>query len=202
MVNKIHSDYECPVDIVLLEFIETHIEMYYRMGITPNMITTASIVAGVLSAYCIMLGRYWVAGILFMVAYYFDCADGKVARQFGQVTVFGDYYDHFGDLFKVVAVTAALYVTNSERFKMAAIVIILLSAGMGIHLGCQEMLHDRTPNPQIIVPDKTSSFLSINTWLVPSECNPQELIRFSRHLGCGTFNFAIALIIFFWRAKK
>ena len=30
MVNKIDDKYECPFDIYLLKFIDTHLDMYYK----------------------------------------------------------------------------------------------------------------------------------------------------------------------------
>jgi len=41
MVNKIPNKYECPPDICLLKFINTHLDIYYNLGFTTNMITTS-----------------------------------------------------------------------------------------------------------------------------------------------------------------
>ena len=57
MVNKIDDKYECPFDIYLLKFIDTHLDMYYNIGLTPNMITTLGIIFGLLSMYNISLPR-------------------------------------------------------------------------------------------------------------------------------------------------
>ena len=43
MVNKIDDEYECPFDILMLKFIDSHLDLYYKLKLTPNMITTIGI---------------------------------------------------------------------------------------------------------------------------------------------------------------
>ncbi len=82
MVNKIPEEYENPVDILLLKLVDTQLDFYKSLCLTPNILTTFSLVAGLYSAYMIYTGDFIVGSILYMVAYYFDCADGKFARKF------------------------------------------------------------------------------------------------------------------------
>ena len=51
MVNKIADHYECPIDKHLLKFIDMHLDLYYKLGFTPNMVTTLSIIVGLLTGY-------------------------------------------------------------------------------------------------------------------------------------------------------
>ena len=51
MVNKIPSNFENPLDVLLLKFIDTHLDSYNTtiggISITPNIITTISLILGI-----------------------------------------------------------------------------------------------------------------------------------------------------------
>ncbi len=69
-----------------------------RTPVTPNMVTTFGLVAGLLAAYLFALGdpalRHW-ATAAFMYAVFNDHVDGQLARATGKTSRFGHYYDHF-----------------------------------------------------------------------------------------------------------
>lgn len=188
MVNKLHPNYECPFDTALYRVIDPHLEAYHRVGVTPNILTTMNLVCGTASAYNILLHNYAFASILYATAYYFDCADGKLARKYGNVTVFGDYYDHIVDTVRSVFVFGALYITNPERFMDFSLVLIGLFIAMKMHLGLQETVYKNA----------TSSFLSMNKWWIRKEWDHKRMIQFSRFFGCGTKNVFIFFMILLW----
>lgn len=191
MVNKLPSKYECPLDVWLLAFIDTHLNTYHKLHFTPNMITTISIVCGMASAYMVVLQQFPLAAFLFGLAYYFDCVDGKLARKFNQITVFGDYYDHFGDIFKFILLLYVLYVSNPHLFTNVIGWILLLYAGMMLHLGCQEKIYEKKQTGQ-------SPFFKIFKSLIPKHIDPRKCIQYTRYIGCGTFYFILCFILFFW----
>lgn len=196
MVNKLQSHHECPIDILLLGLIDTHLDAYHALHISPNMVTTFSIICGIISAYNILRHHFKTAAFYFAVAYYFDCVDGKIARKFDQVTIFGDYYDHFGDIFKVLIVLYALYISNPVVFNTIKYFILFLFGMMLVHLGCQEKIYE----DKEYVPSE-SNYLSIFKNLIHETLDPLECIHYTKHVGCGTFMFFMFLIIFFWRKK-
>jgi phosphatidylserine synthase len=87
MVNKIPEEYENPVDVLVLKLVDKHLDFYKSICMTPNMLTTFSLVAGLYAAYMIYTGDFVIASILYVVAYYFDCADGKFARKFKMISI-------------------------------------------------------------------------------------------------------------------
>lgn len=184
MVNKLPDEYECPFDIILLRFIDTHIEMY--SNISPNTITTIGIIVGILSAYNISIKNYRTASLLFLLAYYFDCVDGKVARKYNKITVFGDYYDHVGDVLKIVLVLFYLWKSNNEKFKQLSYILIILLFVVAMHLGCQEELYSKNESDSLF-PFK---------YLVPT--HHHQLIRYTKFGGCGTLIYFLVLVIYFW----
>ncbi len=68
-----------------------------RTPVTPNMVTTFGLSAGLLAAYLFSLGdpalRHWAAAA-FMYAVFNDHVDGQLARATGRTSRFGHYYDH------------------------------------------------------------------------------------------------------------
>jgi hypothetical protein len=189
MVNKIQEHHENTFDIYIYKFIDDHLHLYKQLGLTPNMVTTLSLLSGVFSAYMIHKKNYKSAGLLFFLGYYFDCVDGKLARKYNMTSKFGDYYDHITDIIKFGLVMYALYKDNNTKFKTFAVVIILLLVLCFYHLGCQEgvynndSINSESPTLNIIKPNKESSILNIDK---------------TKYFGCGTFYIIISLIIFFW----
>ncbi len=193
MVNKLADHNECPIDKYIYRFIDTHLNLYYELGFTPNMITTIAILFGLLASYEIFEERFFTAMLFFFISYYFDCVDGKLARRYNMVTLFGDLYDHFGDGLKYVAIfTALLY--NNEQKKTSKqwtylIILFFLSILTMLHFGYQERISnvDNTPN-----------YLYLYKRLVDFDEHPQKTIRYTKYFGSGTWILCVGLIIFFW----
>jgi phosphatidylglycerophosphate synthase len=186
--NKIDSKYECPMDVVLLKFIDTHLDYYYKLGFTPNMITTISIFFSLVAMTNILNHNYKLGALFVIISYYFDCVDGKLARKYNLQTKFGDYYDHFSDIFKIVVVLYALYKTNALRFKELRILFIILLVLMMIHLGYQEVIYNRDDSPTLYV----------MKYIASHDKDPKRTIQYTKLFGCGTFVTFLTIIIYFW----
>ncbi len=191
MVNKIPEEYENPVDVILLKLVDKHLDFYKSICLTPNILTTLSLVSGLYAAYMIYNGHFVIGSILYMLAYYFDCADGKFARKFNMISKFGDYYDHISDVFKFSLTIYALYVTNSKYFGYLILIAPLLLLLLCIQMGYQEIIYNK---------DDSGSLYPLKK-LVETDNNPEETIKYTKYLGCGTINVIIAIIIFLWNKK-
>lgn len=189
MVNKIADEYECPFDILMLKFIDSHLDLYYALGFTPNMITTIGIIFGLLSMHNIFNHNFRLASFLLLCAYYFDCVDGKLARKYNLQTDFGDYYDHFGDLFKIIIILYALYKTNPQDFNEIKLIIIILILLMFVHLGYQEKIYDRDESPTL---NFTRYFANLDT-------KSNQTIHHTKLFGCGTFIIILMAIVYNWK---
>jgi archaetidylinositol phosphate synthase len=67
-----------------------------KMPVTPNMVTCASILVGILAAGLYAQGgtmAHWGAGV-FVVVVWMDHVDGELARETGTASEFGHYFDH------------------------------------------------------------------------------------------------------------
>lgn len=187
MVNKIPKEYENPLDTLLLNFIDTHLDKFHQFGFTPNMITSLSLICGVSSAYSITQNKFILGGLLYLISYYFDCVDGKLARKYNMITTFGDYYDHFSDITKVLLVVYALYLNDKVKMKKYILIIIILFILAMYQLGCQQALY-----PQDVTESPTLDIFKA------SKESCVKNIYHTRYFGCGTFTLVLVLIIIFW----
>jgi len=76
-----------------------------RTPATPNVVTASSIAVGLTAAYLLSRGDAWIylGGLLFMVAVWMDHVDGELARQTGQTSTFGHYFDHAAAMINYVS---------------------------------------------------------------------------------------------------
>lgn len=82
-----------------------------RHGWSPNVVTVASLSAGLLAAALVATGQRWawvLAAVLLQVALVVDCVDGEIARFTRRFSAFGAWLDAVGDRLKEYTVCAAL----------------------------------------------------------------------------------------------
>ena len=113
--RKLPREFENPFDNILIDIANPLTDYLNKYNITPNMITTLSLFLGIRSAYYLQKNKKKEAIIYTLLAYFFDCVDGHLARKYDQVTVFGDYYDHFSDLFKYGILMYILYKKKKKK---------------------------------------------------------------------------------------
>lgn len=69
------------------------VRFFIRHRVSPNTLTTIGVVFSLVSAICFWQGAFGLGGWMMIVSSTFDIFDGKVARESGQVTASGSYYD-------------------------------------------------------------------------------------------------------------
>jgi phosphatidylglycerophosphate synthase len=82
-----------------------------RRGLTPNQVTTASLLLGVLAAAAFATGERWglvTGAVLLQVAFTTDCVDGQLARFTRTFTPLGAWLDSTFDRLKEYVVLAGL----------------------------------------------------------------------------------------------
>jgi phosphatidylglycerophosphate synthase len=67
-------------------------------GISPNLITTVSILFGLFVAYFIITEKFIIAGVFLMLTGLAALLDGTVAREGQMVTKFGKFYNSLADV--------------------------------------------------------------------------------------------------------
>jgi hypothetical protein len=112
---------------------------FYNFGFTPNMLTGLSFISMLLSVFMFYKDYRNLAVIFYILNYYFDCADGNMARKYNMVSKFGDFFDHFTDILGVILLILVLYFKNKKTFiKLIPLGIILLFIIFN-DLGCEEI---------------------------------------------------------------
>ena len=111
-----------------------------KYGFTPNILTTISLIFCGISALLLINRNYLLAAFMYLISYYFDCMDGHFARKYNMVTKFGDYYDHFADITKVILILYVLYNIDSKKFFIIIPFIILFIFLASVHFRCKPIL--------------------------------------------------------------
>lgn len=182
--RKIDRSMENPIDNILID-ISYHVGQAIKHipYMSPNVITSLSLIVSLYAVYKIFNGFYMIGGILFFFGYFLDCLDGNFARSNNMVTDFGDYYDHISDSVKIIALIAVILVLKIKVKTKAlfSFCLIFLTYLSFIQLDCQE----KNSNTQ-----KTDTLNVLN-----GLCPNKKYIHKSRYFGTGTFNFIICMFI-------
>ena len=195
--RKIPKEYENPIDNILYD-ISNYLNPYYKkLGFTPNTLTTLSIVVTLLGLY-LYKKKYIVLGsILFFIGYYFDCADGSYARKYKMETKYGDYYDHIGDVFKIIVLLYLVYSLKLKRNLIYFLVILFSIFGVifFIQMRCQEKYY------RMISKLKNLKYIESDTfnYFKPYEklCPNYKYMNITRWFGAGTTYLLITLFLIF-----
>ena len=188
MVNKIPAELDGPIDNLMYDHIDKTLYIYKDLGLTPNLLTTISLILGLLSVYFTYIDYYSIGAILWVVAYYYDCADGKMARKYKMTSKFGDKYDHICDIVKSILMGIVLY--NKIKVKsyntIIAIVVIMSIFLLGslAHMGCTES----------ITKEEASESLSVCKLLIVGDC--YEQMKITKFFTTGSLSVVVAIIIF------
>ena len=94
--NKQPLCHESFVDRCLLSGLSRVHPLLRRHRVTPNMLTTVSLLFGFVAVLAIWVDNLTAFVVFQMLNYVFDCLDGQHARRYDMVTKWGDWYDRSG----------------------------------------------------------------------------------------------------------
>jgi phosphatidylglycerophosphate synthase len=143
-MRKIPEHLENPVDNLILNIVDYTMPFFYKLGFTPNGITTLSLFFGLLSVKLIYDQDYLESSLAYFISYIFDCMDGHMARKYKMVSKFGDYYDHIKDMVVGILLVYTIIVKYSSYggyWKYFPLILFVLFFTMNMHLGCQEIYY-------------------------------------------------------------
>ena len=191
--RKVPVCMENPVDEILLKFAEPLSNVIRKISpyITANIITAVGLVIGVACLACLIKGYYVCAFVLYWLCYFFDVLDGYYARKYDMITKFGDYFDHFRDVF-INSIACWLIwwkIKDPALRNIFMITLVVFLIGMLSHFGCQEQNATVTDH---------NDCLAILKPLVKHK----EYISFTKYFGCGTFILVISLFIILLAIKR
>lgn len=139
-----------------------------RRGLTPNQVTTASLLTALIAAGCAATGTrpgFIAAGVLLIASFVLDCTDGQLARYSLQYSTLGAWLDATFDRAKEYAYYAGLALGavrgggHDDVWALALGAMILQTGRHVVDFSFNEANHDATANtsPTAALSDKLDS---------------------------------------------
>ncbi|MFD3724975.1 DUF5941 domain-containing protein [Streptomyces sp. NPDC058671] len=137
-----------------------------RRGLTPNQVTTASLLTALIAAGCAATGErggYIAAGVLLLVSFVLDCTDGQLARYALKYSTMGAWLDATFDRAKEYAFYAGLALgaarDGDDVWALALGAMILMTCRHVVDFSFNEANHDATANtsPTAALSDRLDS---------------------------------------------
>ncbi|MCX4782751.1 DUF5941 domain-containing protein [Streptomyces sp. NBC_01264] len=137
-----------------------------RRGLTPNQVTTASLITALIAAGCAATGDRWgyvASGVLLLVSFVLDCTDGQLARYSLQYSTMGAWLDATFDRAKEYSFYAGLALgaarNGDDVWSLALGAMILMTCRHVVDFAFNEANHDATANtsPTAALSDKLDS---------------------------------------------
>ncbi|MFE2015416.1 DUF5941 domain-containing protein [Streptomyces sp. NPDC059491] len=137
-----------------------------RRGLTPNQVTTASLLTALVAAGCAATGErggYIAAGVLLLLSFVLDCTDGQLARYALKYSTMGAWLDATFDRAKEYAFYAGLALgaarNGDDVWALALGAMILMTCRHVVDFSFNEANHDATANtsPTAALSDRLDS---------------------------------------------
>ncbi|MEU6598455.1 DUF5941 domain-containing protein [Streptomyces flaveolus] len=144
-----------------------------RRGLTPNQVTTASLLTALIAAGCAATGTragFVAAGVLLLASFVLDCTDGQLARYALKYSTLGAWLDATFDRAKEYAYYAGLALGaargGDDVWALALGAMILQTCRHVVDFSFNEANHDATANtsPTAALSDKLDS-VGWTVWL-------------------------------------
>lgn len=183
--RKLPEIYENPIDNQILYLVDYISPFLHKFGVTPNIATTFGLICRLISIYYLYTNLFLIMAV---ISYFFDCLDGHLARKYQQCTVFGDYYDHIGDVVYHLFLLYYLFFQSnlliSQYYCQILILLMVMALLMLIHMGCQESFHESNGGD-------TSNTLC----LFKCFCTGPEMIQSTKYFGSGTLILLVYILV-------
>lgn len=184
---KIGEKNESLLNQFLYKIVEIISPIFYSLGLTPNMVTTISLIPAYLS-YFYLIKRDMRCIIYYFLYMILDYIDGYMARKYKLHSKFGDIYDHGRDILFHILLLSIFY-TNK---KLLIIFIVFNIFGFSL-FGCQEIMYE----------DKCKE--SNNTtvyWLKPF-CKKNIIFNtFNYYIGTASMYLGTIICLYLYCNKK
>ena len=103
------------------------IDLCVRLRIHPNVLTLVGVLANILAAVELGLGRFVTAGFIMILANMFDFIDGKVAVESGRTSDFGGFWDSVMDRFSDITLFIGLIYLYAQHHRTDYVIITALT---------------------------------------------------------------------------
>lgn len=184
--------YENIIDKLIVKYCSPLYPFFKKMGFTPNILTTISLILGLLTCYSFYKKKFKLSAILLFLSYIFDVLDGDYARKYKMVTKIGDYYDHIKDII-VYSIFSLIFIKYTTYNKKVLPIILIISIGFLIAnlLNCIcKMKYLEKNNKE----NSSHSFLIFDKFPI-KDCDNKML--FLRYFDSPSFIVFSTILVFF-----
>ena len=195
-MRKYPNHIENPIDDIMIYLCEILAPIFKCMHFTPNMLTTVSLLFGLLTSYTYYKKQFVLSGLYFAISYFFDCFDGNYAREYKMVSNFGDYYEHIKDVVLFTIVICQIintYIRMKSNIKFLPILMIFFVVTSTSHVACQEVYNDDGKKKQ-----DGGNFLKnvMNFCPAKTKQDAGNILKYLKYGGPGTLTlFTVILIL-------
>lgn len=100
------------------------------IGVTPNMLTVAQLIGGIIAGIVIATGELLLGGVVLLAAAALDAFDGTLARTTGKVTKFGGVFDSTIDrMFEGAVMAGILYYFLEQGARTESMLVFVAMVG-------------------------------------------------------------------------
>lgn len=193
--RKIKDFIENPFSAGLLRINDPLLRPMARKGISANMLTFASLITGLLAVYFVWDRRPLWGGLFYIISYFFDCADGCMARFTHTESEFGDRFDHYKDIFVFTLLIVVTQIRYPPSAPWWALFLSLFALSL-VHFGSVERFNElncgQNKPRNVLGICKRFSRLVVKT----DDCGQLvKSMRSTRWFGDGSLVFAIGLYL-------
>jgi len=101
--------------------------LYEKLKITPNMVTTLTLVMSFIISWALFNDKYYLAVSLFLLRQILDSTDGYIARKYNLKSKFGEKYDNFSDMLNMTFMLGILIYKGRKLIMKNKSLFILIS---------------------------------------------------------------------------
>ena len=113
---------------IVKHFTYTMLPLSLDLKLTPNFITTLSLICGIISSIMIYQDDYYAGSIFFLFRYLLDCLDGPLARLSKTTSQLGDIYDHLVDYTTFILFYIICFVKKFSLFFFIILHFLLITS--------------------------------------------------------------------------
>ena len=175
-----HLDY-----LVSKEIIKT-LPFWKNLNVTPNILTTFGLISSITCLYALINRKTFLAIIMLCLRWYFDYADGLMARKYKMVTVIGDYYDHITDIVFTLGLFSVILL--SKYPKKSKLKFVLL--GFALFFYSMFVLNYSAVELELFKKNKKETMLSKLRHFAPSN------VDFFKYFDNSVLYLSVILVIF------
>lgn len=113
-MNKLGDHLSDPLDLVFYKLASYSLPLWKNLKLTPNILTTIGNIFGIFASYNMYNKNINLFTFCSLTRYFFDCADGAMARKYKMTSKFGDKYEHISDMLYGIILIITSYITYKD----------------------------------------------------------------------------------------